>query len=124
MSEMKSVETMREELRVLNSSADDAGTAGVNNWLTPEFWTMAIGALTNLVAVGVLIGWVDQTQAETLTKAVTAIIGATQIVVLNSALIWKYIAGRTELRAQMLNARYQYMSAVAVEKMRLEQASR
>lgn len=115
----KSVETVREELRVLNAAADDANVDS-GSWLTPEFWTMAIGALTNLVAVAVLIGWVDQSQAETLTKAITAIIGATQIVVLNSALIWKYIAGRTEIRAQMIDARYRYMEAVAVEKMRAE----
>ena len=119
MSTKKSVNTVREELRVLNASADDANVE-IGNWLTPEFWTMAIGALSNLVAVAVLIGWVDQSQAETLTKAITAIVGATQIVVLNSVLIWKYISGRTELRAQMIDARYRYMEAVAVEKLRAE----
>ena len=119
MATKKSVETVREELRVLNAAADDANVDS-GNWLTPEFWTMAVGALTNLVAVAVLIGCVDQSQAETLTKAITAIIGATQIVVLNSALIWKYIAGRTEIRANMIAARYRYMEAVAVEKMRAE----
>lgn len=118
----KSVETVREELRVLNAAADDAHLDD-GSWLTPEFWTMAVGAVTNLIAVGVLVGWVDQSQAETLTKAVTAIVGATQIVVLNSALIWKYLAGRTEVRAQMIDARYRYMEAVAVEKMRAERTS-
>lgn len=118
----KSVETVREELRVLNSAADDVG-GDTGNWLTPEFWTMAVGAVTNLIAVGVLVGWVDTSQAETLTKAVTAIVGATQIVVLNSALIWKYLSGRTELRAQMIAARFRYMEAVAVEKMRAERTS-
>ena len=122
MATKKSVETVREELRVLNSAVDDANVDS-GNWLTPEFWTMAIGAVTNLVAVGVLIGWVDQSQAETLIKAVTAIVGATQVVVLNSALIWKYLAGRTELRAQMIDARYRYMEAVAVEKMRAERTA-
>jgi hypothetical protein len=118
----KSVETVREELRVLNSAADDVNV-DTGNWLTPEFWTMAVGAVSNLIAVGVLVGWVDTSQAETLTKAVTAIVGATQIVVLNSALIWKYLAGRTELRAQMIDARYRYMEAVAVEKMRAERTA-
>ena len=111
--------TVREELRLLNEAVDDANVDS-GSWFTPEFWTMAVGALSNLVAVAVLIGWVDQSQAETLTKAITAIIGATQIVVLNSALIWKYLAGRTELRAQMIDARYRYMEAVAVEKLRAE----
>lgn len=121
MATKKSVEAIREELRVLNSAAGD-GT-DTNTWLTPEFWTMAIGAVTNLVTVAVLIGWVDQTQAETLTKAITAVVGATQVLVLNSALIWKYLTGRTEIRAQMIDARYRYMEAVAVEKMRAERVA-
>jgi hypothetical protein len=121
MDHKKSVQTVREELRVLNAVADDANVDD-GNWLTPEFWTMAIGAVTNLIAVGVLIGWVDQSQAESLTKAVTAIVGAAQIVVLNTALIWKYIAGRTEVKAHMIDARYRFMEAVAVEKMRAERA--
>lgn len=119
MAAKKSVETVREELRVLNSAADDANV-DQNSWLTPEFWTMAIGAIGNLVTVAVLIGWIDHSQAESLTKALTALIGATQIIVVNSALIWKYIAGRTALRAQMLTARYRYMETVAVEKLRAE----
>lgn len=118
----KSAELVREELRVLNSAADDANV-DTGNWLTPEFWTMAIGAGSNLIAVAVLVGWVDSSQAETLVKAVTAVVGATQIVVLNSALIWKYIATRTELRAQIIDARYRYMEAVAVEKMRSDRTS-
>ena len=118
----QSINTVREELRVLNSAADDVNVQ-TDGWFTPEFWTMAIGAVTNLIAVGVLVGWVDQSQAETLTKAVTAIVGATQIVVLNSALIWKYLAGRTEIKAQMIDARFRYMEAVAVEKMRAERTS-
>jgi hypothetical protein len=116
----KSVETVREELRVLNAAADDGAVDNNDSWITPEFWAMAVGAVTNLVAVGVLVGWVDASQAETLTKSLTAVIGATQIVVLNSALIWKYIAGRTAVRAQMIDARYRYMEAVAVEKMRAD----
>ena len=122
MATKKSVETVREELRVLNAAADDANV-DTNNWLTPEFWTMVTVAGTNIIAVGVLIGWVDSTQAEVLTKAITAIAGATQIIVLNSALVWKYLASRTELRAQVIDARYRYMEAVAVEKMRAERVS-
>lgn len=119
MAAKKSVDTVREELRVLNSAADDVNV-DTNNWLTPEFWATVIGAIGNLVTVAVLVGWIDYSQAETLTKAVTALVGATQIIVVNSALIWKYLSGRTTLRAQMVAARYHYMEAVAVEKMRAE----
>jgi len=124
MATKKSVETVRAELRVLNDSVNDVATsaekAADTGWLTPEFWAMAIGAVTNLVAVAVLIGWISQSDAETVTKALTALVGATQIIVLNSALIWKYIAGRTEVRSQMIDARFRYMEAIAVEKLRAE----
>lgn len=120
MATKKPIDTVREELRVLNSAADDAGTLNLLNWLTPEFWTMAIGAIGNLVTVGVLLGWVSQSQAEDLTKAITALIGASQVIVLNTVLIWKYLTGRQELRAQMIDARYRYMEAVAVEKLRAD----
>jgi hypothetical protein len=116
----KTVDTVREELRVLNSAADDVAPANGDSWITPEFWAMAVGAVTNLVAVGVLVGWVDSSQAETLTKSLTAVIGATQIVVLNSALIWKYISGRVAVRERMIDARYRYMEAIAVEKLRAD----
>ena len=120
MATKKPIDTVREELRVLNSAADDAGTTSLLNWLTPEFWTMAVGAIGNLVTVGVLLGWVSHSQAEDLTKAITALVGASQVIVLNTVLIWKYLTGRQELRAQMVDARYRYMEAVAVEKLRAD----
>jgi len=120
MATKKPIDTVREELRVLNSAADDANTTNLLSWLTPEFWTMAIGAIGNLVTVGVLLGWVSQSQAEDLTKAVTALVGASQVIVLNTVLIWKYLTGRQELRAQMIDARYRYMEAVAVERLRAD----
>jgi hypothetical protein len=119
MATKKSIDTVREELRVLNSAADDT-VVDPNSWLTPEFWTMALGAVGNLVTVAALIGWIDYSQAETLTKSITAVLGATQIIVVNSALIWKYLSGRTQIRAKMIESRYHYMEAVAVEKMRAE----
>lgn len=116
----KPVEVVREELRVLNSAVEDSGTSKLLNWMTPEFWTMAVGAVGNLVTVAVLLGWVSTTQAEELTKAITALLGASQVIVLNTVLIWKYLTGRQELRAQMVDARYRYMEAVAVEKLRAD----
>lgn len=120
MATKKPIEQVREELRVLNASVEDSDTSGMLNWLTPEFWTMVIGAVGNIVTVLVLLGWVSQTSAEDLTKAITALLGATQVIVLNTVLIWKYLTGRQELRAQMVDARYRYMEAVAVEKLRAD----
>ena len=123
----KNVETVREELRVLNAAADEAATTVTTavdsgNWLSPEFWTMAAGAVTNLITVAILVGWVDRSNAETLTTALTALIGASQVIVLNTALIWKYITSRTQVKAQMIEARYRYMEAIAVEKFRAERS--
>jgi hypothetical protein len=122
MATKKSVTTVREELRVLNDSVNDVTPAAddTNSWLTPEFWTMAAGAVSNLVMVAVMIGWINTSDAETITKALTALLGATQVVVLNSALIWKYISGRTQIRAKMIDARFRYMEAIAVEKLRAD----
>jgi hypothetical protein len=107
-----------EELRELNTLADDADKTFVDRWMTPEFWTMVSTAATNLLAVAVLIGWVNSDQVEGLGKAVTALIGATEVIVVNTVLVWKYIAGRNEIKAQMLDAKYRYMEAIAVERLR------
>lgn len=120
MATKKPIDTVREELRILNDAADDAGTAKLMTWMTPEFWSVAIGAVGNLVTVGVLLGWVSLSQAEEMTKAITAVLGASQVLVLNSVLIWKYLSGRQELRSQMVDARYRYMEAVAVERLRAD----
>ena len=120
MATKKPIDTVREELRILNDAADDAGTTKLMTWMTPEFWSVAVGAVGNLVTVGVLLGWVSLSQAEEMTKAITAVLGASQVLVLNSVLIWKYLSGRQELRAQMVDARYRYMEAVAVERLRAE----
>ena len=119
----KSVETIREELRVLTAAADDA-TAGAakDSWLTPEFWTMAGAAVTNLVTVAVLVGWIDRSNADALMTAVSALLGASQVIVVNTALVWKFIANRTQTKAQMVEARYRYMEAIAVEKFRAERS--
>ena len=122
MAMKKSVAVVREELRVLNDAVNDVTPAvdAVSSWLTPEFWTMAGGAVTNLVTVAVLIGWINLSESEAIIKSLTALVGATQIVVLNSALIWKYMAGRTQLKSQIIAARFRYMEAIAVEKLRAE----
>ena len=119
----KSVETIREELRVLTAAADDAATgAAKENWLSPEFWTMAGAALTNLVTVAVLIGWVDRSNADSLITALSALIGASQVIVVNTALVWKFIANRTQAKTQVAEARYRYLEAIAVEKFRAERS--
>lgn len=114
-----SADTVREELRVLNAAANEAAdSSSMLNWLTPDFWTMVSAAATNVIAVLALIGWIQTSQVPDVTQAVAALIGATQVIIVNSALVWKYLSGRAETRANMINAQYQYMSMVACEKLR------
>lgn len=122
MATKKTVDAVKEDLRVLHNEVE--ADASTSSWLSSEFWTMAGGAVANIVAVAVLLGWVDRLQADSLVQAMTAVIGATQVIVVNSALVWKYIASKTELRAQMLDARYRHMESMAIERMRMEGSSR
>lgn len=112
----KSVELPTADMRVLSELVDTVTTS--DTWLTPAFWTMAATAVSNLVAVAALIGWIDSTQIEGLTAALTAVLGAAQVIVVNSVLVWKYIAGQNALQAQKLQARCQYLETIAVEKLR------
>lgn len=119
MATKKAIDTTREELRVLHNEVE-ASAENENSWVKNEFWTMAAGAVANIVAVAVLLGWVDRLQADALIAAITAIIGASEVIVVNSALVWKYLSSRTELKAQMIDARYRYMESLAVERLRME----
>lgn len=118
MATKKAAETVREELRVLNSEVESDAEKG--SWVSSEFWTMAAGSVANIVAVAVLLGWVDRLQADSLIAAITAVIGASEVIVVNSALVWKYITSKTELKAQMIDARYRYMESMAIERLRME----
>lgn len=120
MAAKKSVQTVREELRVLNSAADDVSGKEAGNWLTPEFWTAAGTVVTNLVAVAVLLGWVKATEAGALTEALTAVIGAASAIVANGLVIWKFIASRTAVKEALIDARFRYMESVAIEKIRAD----
>lgn len=101
----KSVNTVREELRTFGEAVEGTALEGLDKWLTPEFWTMAITAASNLIAVMALVGWLDHSQVETVTKAVTALIGASQVILVNSLLVWKYLIGRQQIRQQIMASR-------------------
>lgn len=107
------------ELRELNTELGVDEKQLTDNWLTPEFWTMATAVVTNVLTVAALLGLVNASDVQELTKALTAIITATELVIVNAALVWKYLSGRQTLRAQLVSARYAMMEAVAVERMRL-----
>ena len=104
------------EMRVLKELTEQ--TVEKETWITPAFWTMAGVAVTNMITVAVLVGWVDATQAETLTQAVTALLGAAQVIVVNTALVWKFIAGRNQVQIAKIQAQAHYAEVVAIEKLR------
>ena len=106
--EKRSIETVRSELRAINAASNDI-TVDIGNWRTPEFWTMAAAAVANLLTVAVLVGWLNQSDAEAVSKAVTSLVAATQVIILNTVLVWKYIASRNELRISMYRANCEYM---------------
>jgi len=120
MATKKSAHTVREELRVIGESANDVTVGSFNDWSTPEFWVTAATAITNLVAVGVVLGFVSAGEAEALTKILTGLVSATGVLVTNGLLAWKYVTSRTAVREAMIDARFRYMEAIAVEKIRAD----
>lgn len=119
MAAKKSVDTVREEMRVIGAAADAAQGFG-SDWSSPEFWTMVAAAVTNLATVAVVMGWLSASDAESVTKALSALIGAGQVIVVNALLVWRFISSRVQVKQSLIAARYNYMAAVTTERMRLE----
>lgn len=116
------VDTVREDIRVLGEGFGDATES--SNWFSPEFLTVAATVLSNVVGALVLIGWVDATQAADLTKAVVALVGAAQTILVNSVLVWKYLAGRAAEKMRKAEMRIEYLKAMQAERVRAEISSR
>ena len=114
----KPVSAPVEDLRFLTDFFGTDENTAINKWVTPEFVTTAAAAVSNVLSVLVLVGWLSSTDVETLTKAVAALIGASEVIVVNSFLIWKFIAARTAMKSRLLEMKYQYVETVAIEKMR------
>lgn len=117
----KSVSTRVEELRSFGEAAEGTALEGLDKWLTPEFWTMAVASVGNVVAVLALIGWLEHSQVETVTKALTALISASEVILVNGLLIWKYIAGRQEIAQQVMASRLRMREDVAYAKLQIQQ---
>lgn len=113
----KNVDTVRAELRTFGEAVEGTALEGLDKWLTPEFWTMAVASVGNIVAVLALIGWLDHTQVETVTKALTALISASQVILVNGVLVWKYLSGRQEVRSQVVRARLRMAEEVMVARL-------
>ena len=117
-------EAVRAEMRLLNAEADAVPGVSLTDWSSPEFWAMVVSAITNLVTVAVVLGWLNSTDAETVTKALSALIGAGQVILVNGLLVWRFISARVQVKQAMITARYNYMAAITTERMRLGMRTR
>lgn len=122
MTKKISVDTTREDLRVLNAAISE--NTPRQDWITPEFISMATTVVVNLLAAATLIGWIDATQAQELSKAVTAVLAGVGTISANALIVWKYLASRVEVKSQQIDAQYRYMEAIAVERIRAAQPTR
>lgn len=114
---MEKIDTFREEMRVMGEAVSDSSAYGAD-WKTPEFWSMVIGAVTNIVAVAVMFGWVNSSDAETITKSLAALLGAAQVIVVNAALVWKFISARLAVKQAVIAAQLRYAETVAVARIK------
>lgn len=116
----KPVKTQVEELKILTDflgfNNDEKST--VENWFTPELISTVTTMVANVLGVLVFMGWLNVADVEVLTKAVTALVGGVSVIVVNSVLIWKFVAGRFAVKRQVLEMKYRYAETVVVERMR------
>ena len=102
-----------EELRVLkNELENDEEVNGFLDWFSPDFWATAAAAVTNIVAVAAVLGWVSADKVEGLTTSIVALVGAAEVIFVNSALVWKFLTGREAVRAQIIESRLRLREAV------------
>jgi uncharacterized membrane protein len=106
---------LREEVRLMSEAIDatEAKTTG----LSPEFLTLGATVLTNIVGVLVLIGWVDSSQAAEITKSLVALVGGVQAIVVNSVLVWKFLAARFATQKTIAEMRIAAIRAAQTERM-------
>lgn len=83
----------------------------LDNLTRHEFWAMAAVALTNLISVAAVMGWVDTTSVEVLTKSITALVGGTEIIVVNAILLYKYFSGAQTVKHEIVRARIELAHA-------------
>ena len=112
---VKTVEaSVAEEMRVFGA-ADENGA--IKEWITPEFMSLVGTVVINLITAATVVGWVDGTSAQELTKAATAILTAVSTIGVNGLIVWKYLAGRTAVKTEQISAQYRYAEAIAIERM-------
>jgi hypothetical protein len=93
----------------------DTAAPNLNDWVSPEFVSLAGTVAVNLVTAAAVVGWMDASQAQELTKALTTIITAVSALSVNGLIVWKYIAGKHDVQVQKIQAQMRYAEFVARE---------
>lgn len=109
-------ETAVAEMRVLNAVASES--TPVTKWITPELVSMVSSVAVNLITAATVVGWLDATDAQEITKAVSAVIAGVGTISVNALIVWKYLSGREEVEKEVVHAQYRYAETVMVERMR------
>lgn len=91
------------QMRVLAEVAGD--NPAPSSWFNSDFWKTAAAAVSNIITVAVLIGWVRATDSEALTESVVALVGAAEVIFINSALIWRHLTAKKEVEIEQLRAK-------------------
>jgi hypothetical protein len=105
-----SVDSPIAAVRMLDTAAGES-----KDWTSTEFVSLAGTVAVNLITAATVVGWVDATQAQELTKAVTTMITAVGVIVVNGLIVWKYLAGKQEVQVQKIQAQLRYAEFVARE---------
>jgi len=113
----KQVEVKVEPLRIFG---EEAAPTSAKEWIAPEFVSLVGTVTVNLITAATVVGWLDMTSAQELTKAVTAILAGVSAISVNGLVVWKYIASRAAVKTEHIAAQYRYAEIVAVERMRAE----
>lgn len=71
---------------------------------TTEFWISAVGMAGNIVLVLTILGFISREDQQSMTVVITEFVAAIGTVVINGAVIWRYIASRELLKAEHLKA--------------------
>lgn len=116
MVDVKTVDMLRAEMRVLNSAANSE--VSKTEWITPELISMVSSVVVNLITAATVVGWLDATSAQEITKAVTSVIAALGTIGFNVVLVWKYLSGREALKKEIVTAQYRYAETALIERMR------
>lgn len=104
------------ELRVLNNT--DVGDK--SEWVTPEFVSLVGTVAVNLLTAATVLGWLDTQSAQEVTKAVTTIITAIGAISVNGIVVWKYLAGRAQVKSEQIVAQYRYAEAIGTARIDAE----